>query len=71
MRESRGKERAGRAGNSFYSHTTQIQVRLHFLAVIFSNCLSPDSFRYMCLVSTTVARSGYLSPDPDPDPILN
>ena len=31
--------------DGFYSHATQVQVRLHFLAVIFSNCLSPESFR--------------------------
>ena len=29
----------------FYSHSTEVQVRLHFLAVIFSYCLSPDNFR--------------------------
>ena len=31
--------------SGFYSHTTQIQARLQFLAMIFSNQLSPDGFR--------------------------
>ncbi|XP_023333698.1 ubiquitin carboxyl-terminal hydrolase puf [Eurytemora carolleeae] len=38
---TRGPRREG-----FYPPATEIQVRLHFLAVIFSICLSPDTFRF-------------------------
>lgn len=33
------------SGNYFYSHTTQIQVRLQFLASIFCDIGSPKTFR--------------------------
>merc|ERR1719402_1683340 len=36
--------RAGR-DHPFYPHTVQIQVRLHFLAMLFSHSISPDQFR--------------------------
>jgi ubiquitin carboxyl-terminal hydrolase 34 len=36
--------RAGK-DHPFYPHTVQIQVRLHFLAMLFSHSISPDQFR--------------------------
>ena len=41
----------GPRGEGFYPPATEIQVRLHFLAVIFSICLSPDTFRLSIYLS--------------------
>ena len=43
--ETYSKERKEGKEHPFYSHTTQVQVRLQFLAMIFSNQVSPESFR--------------------------
>ena len=39
------ERKQGLKENSFYSHTAQVQARLQFLAMIFSNQLSPECFR--------------------------
>ena len=45
VKEGLGRSRREGREHPFYSASTQVQVRLQFLAMIFSNQVSPEGFR--------------------------